>query len=150
MIYLKRFNESVSVDEIKDFCKEYLAYLIDDGFDISTETLHEPNYNKKITDYICLTLKSSKKGDEFYWNDIKDDFIPFITILSEKYKLDRKRCIWFNGIKYYTYRDPFTQLGMDDRRYRSETVRKIYMPKSIIEETLSFKYKLQSITIFIK
>lgn len=146
MKYLKRFNESVNIDEVQDFCDGSLAYLTDEGFSVTTEKLY--NHNKKKSEYIGITIKSS--SNTFYWDDVKDYIIPFIKILSKEYNLERKRCIWFNGIKYYTYRDTFTQLGMDDRKYGSETIRKTYTPKSIIEETLKFKNRLRSITIFIE
>ena len=34
MKYLKNFNESVNSEELKDFCETYLAYLMDEDFEI--------------------------------------------------------------------------------------------------------------------
>ena len=148
MKYLKRFNEGFNLEEIQDFCEGSLVYLIDEGFEVNTETLYD--HFKKNSEYICITI--SKGREKFDWDNVKDYIIPFITILSKNYKLDRKRCILFNGIKYYTYHDPFTQLGMYNRKYGSETFRKTYTPKSIIDEKLKFDKLtyLNSITIFIK
>lgn len=151
MRYLRRFNENLfGEEELQDFCETYLAYLLDDGFEVSVEKLYD--HNRKESECTSILIRKSVDNKErlFYWSHVKDYIIPFITLLSKKYKLDRKRCIWFNGIKYYTYRDPFTQLGADNRKYGSETVRKTYTPKNIIDETLKFKDRLSSITIFIK
>jgi hypothetical protein len=144
---LKRFNEGVKdINELQSFCDDYLAYLYDTGFIADVEFQY--NHNNKNSQYIGITIKKSDTTT-FYWENVKDYIIPFITILSEDYKLDRKRCIVFRGIKYYTYSDPYTQLGMDDIKYSSERISKIYTPKNIIDETLKFKDKLNSITIFI-
>ena len=36
MKHLRRFNESVNKEEeLQDFCETYLAYLLDDGFEVS-------------------------------------------------------------------------------------------------------------------
>jgi hypothetical protein len=32
MRYLKKFNEAISQQDLKDFCEQYLAYLLDDGY----------------------------------------------------------------------------------------------------------------------
>ena len=43
MKHLKRFNESlepVEVDELKDFCETYLAYLLDEGFVVDIKSAH--------------------------------------------------------------------------------------------------------------
>lgn len=147
MKHLKRFNEGVKdINKLQSFCHDYLAYLYDAGFNADVEFQY--NHNNKNSQYIGITIKKSDTTT-FYWENVKDYIIPFITILSEDYKLDRKRCIVFRGIKYYTYRDPYTQLGMDDIKYSSERISKIYTPKNIIDETLKFKDKLNSITIFI-
>ena len=147
MKHLRRFNESVNKEEeLQDFCETYLAYLLDDGFEVSVETSYD--HWKNNSEYLGITIKKTDNGF-FKWNDIKDQFIPFISVLSKEYKLNG-RCISFNGIRYYTFHDPYTQLGMDDLKHGSETVRKIYTPKNIIAERIDFKNELRSITIFIK
>lgn len=86
MKHLKMFKESLNdaeVVELKDFCETNLAYLMDEGFEISCDD------NKYIN--LHLPGKSpSRYGsakDEFYWNDIKDHFIPFLQLLSRRYEL---------------------------------------------------------------
>jgi len=86
MKHLKMFKESLDdyeVDELKDFCETNLAYLMDDGFHISCDD----------NQYLHLSLPGKSRTaygtakDEFYWNDIKDHFIPFLQLLSRRYEL---------------------------------------------------------------
>jgi len=56
----------------------------------------------------------------------------------------------FNGTKYYTYRDPFTQLGMCDRKYGKEPVMKQYNTKDIITDYINFKFPIEFITIVVQ
>jgi len=37
MKHLRGFNESLNKEELQDFCETYLAYLLDDGFEVSVE-----------------------------------------------------------------------------------------------------------------
>lgn len=80
MKHLKRFNESYnsSVTELKKFCNDYLAYLIDAGFEIDVS-------NTSIgKDYIISIYPNDH---HFYFKDIENDFIPFIILLDKKYTL---------------------------------------------------------------
>jgi hypothetical protein len=86
MKHLKMFNESLNDGETKeliDFCETSLAYLMDEGFDISCD----------LDKYLQLSLPGkSDTGygtakDPFDWNDIKDHFIPFLQLLSRRYEL---------------------------------------------------------------
>ncbi len=147
MKYLKKFNENLSSDftlDLKEFCESYLAYLLDEGFEVDVQ--HRYNNTKEYKhDYHFITIK--KLGKLSKWEEIKDYFIPFISILSKEYKLGY---ITFYGIKNYTYREPFTQLGMDDRRYKNELVNKIYYAKNIIDDYINFKFPIEFITIVVK
>jgi hypothetical protein len=84
MKHLKKFNESKLGDELEDFCKEYLAYLTDGKFECY---VNSNSINTHITilerDYNAEFFPGRSK--RFYWNEIEDDFIPFLQILSEKY-----------------------------------------------------------------
>ncbi len=76
MKYIYKINEWVKINENQSFdeyCKERLPFLIDDGFSIK--------YG-----YDSLELKKSNKT-QFEWDDISSDFIPFIELISEKYKI---------------------------------------------------------------
>jgi hypothetical protein len=95
MKYLNKFNEgfgqNLDEQELKDFCEMYLAYLIDEGFEVDISKIRE----NSITDYWKVKFfKLESKGDltysrmefdKFKWNSIKDQFIPFFKILNDKY-----------------------------------------------------------------
>lgn len=93
MKYLKKFNESVDND-IKLFCNNYLAYLLDDGFKIvyynranGIEVDIVKPTNASLLDVIGLQI--------FSWNDIKDYFIPFIETLKDTYVISNDT-FWIN------------------------------------------------------
>lgn len=62
--------------ELKEFCDINLAYLIDEDFDISISTFPGG--------YIINF--SRERG--FIWNEITDQFIPFLERLSNDYTFD--------------------------------------------------------------
>jgi len=81
MIYLKRFNESNSTkkDEILKFCEENLGYLLDSGFGVIIV--------ERVDD---LNIEFDR-GDSklFKWEDIMDDFVPFIELFDMKFGLKK-------------------------------------------------------------
>jgi len=86
--HIKPFNESKEnlKEELKYFCETSLAYLLDDGYDISI-TLRD---NQHII--ITLGLKAQENTwlqdyDTFNWDDVKDHYIPFIQMLVRRYEL---------------------------------------------------------------
>jgi hypothetical protein len=95
MKYLNKFNEgfgqNLDEQELREFCEMYLAYLIDEGFEVDISKIRE----NLITDYWKVKFfKLESKGDltysrmefdKFKWNSIKDQFIPFFKILNDKY-----------------------------------------------------------------
>lgn len=87
MKHLKMFKESLNdgeSEELLDFCETNLAYLMDDGFEISCDD------NQYINLYLPGESNRFRYGtakDPFDWNDIKDHFIPFIQLLSKRYEL---------------------------------------------------------------
>jgi hypothetical protein len=82
MKYLKRIFEGKQsdIDELKDFCEMYLAYLMDDGFRISV---------KKETPFIKTMSVSinTPSRETTSWNNIKDSFIPFLKMLIKDYEI---------------------------------------------------------------
>jgi len=58
MKYLKKFNESLSSDftlDLKEFCESYLAYLLDEGFEVDVQ--HRYNNTKEYKhDYHFITM----------------------------------------------------------------------------------------------
>lgn len=104
MKYLHKFNEnntqSESLTEIKNFCNTNLAYLMDEGFKLDF-LVRKNRIGSQVHKTVRVLLNKNGISDPnlFIWNDIKDDFIPFITLLSEKYKLfalNNKKEISFN------------------------------------------------------
>jgi len=55
MKHLKRFNEKISFNEVKDMVDSHLAYLIDDGFSVEYF-----NYFDKIVIYNRGSFSKSK------------------------------------------------------------------------------------------
>jgi hypothetical protein len=88
MKHLKSFNESKEnfTEELKDFCENSLAYLLDDGYNVSVYKYPMKNY---AIVSLGLLFENSITFDwkRFYWDDIKDSFIPFLQLLSRRYEL---------------------------------------------------------------
>ncbi len=81
MKYLVKFNESTSsLSEIKKFSEENLAYLIDQGFLVKVGFHSSGNIMTML-----LTKPTNNINYRLYWDDIKDDFIPFLQVLFKKY-----------------------------------------------------------------
>ena len=87
MKYLKKFliTERVDLDELQTTCDNTLAYLIDEGFKVEIN-----QFNAK--GYIAILLRKfdGNRSDIFSWSDYKDDIIPFIEYLYEKYDCDER------------------------------------------------------------
>ena len=86
MRYLKKFNEDLTQDEIKEleeFCESCLAYLLDEGFEI--------DYEKGTGDFHWIDLWGSLDENEnpisYTWDQVKDYYIPFLKLLTARYKL---------------------------------------------------------------
>ena len=87
MKHLKKFNESLEpndVEELKDFCENCLAYLLDDGYNVSVTSRDQVKYPDKPYIIVSLGLLEPRK---FYWNDVKDYYIPFLQMLQRRYEL---------------------------------------------------------------
>jgi hypothetical protein len=76
MKHLKRFNFN---KDLKEFCENHLVYLLDDGFTISTMSATEH-------DDSGIYIQIYKDGYS-RWSLLQDSFIPFLHILSRKYKM---------------------------------------------------------------
>jgi hypothetical protein len=92
MKYIKKFilNESVDpLQDIQEFCNDHLAYLLDKGLYCEINPTYSSQSKNNIIKYL-ITIKKNGKDDNhsrlFYWEDIKDDLIPFIIFLYNKYE----------------------------------------------------------------
>ncbi len=91
MKYIKSFNESLNDDEyyqvrddIRNFAEERLVSLLDEGFQLKIYDAVSKNVAIGFTIWLC---KSERNDVSFKWNDIKDDYIPFLKLISRQYKL---------------------------------------------------------------
>ncbi len=101
MKYLKLFEDIDKVEvekmttankfknKLKEFCDNYLAYLIDQGFTVQTKYDGD-----RRGDFKCVIVLSKPKigpvrlfRSKFTWDEIKDDFIPFFNMLSREYSI---------------------------------------------------------------
>jgi hypothetical protein len=85
MKHLRRYNEAVGdLKEIKEFCANYLANILDDndyGFNVrETMTSYSP-----APSYIFLLFHDYSK---MKWTDIKDHFIPFLHMLMKNNQIE--------------------------------------------------------------
>ena len=80
MRYLRKFNESTDggFSDFTKFCEYSLAYLIDDGFRVKVDA-------EDITLSILIHKFSFPNWTNFTWDDVKDDVIPLLEVLKEKY-----------------------------------------------------------------
>ena len=91
MKYIKSFNESLGDyeyyqvrDDIRNFAEERLVSLLDEGFQLKIYDAVSKNVAIGFTIWLC---KSDYNDSSFKWDDIKDDYIPFLQLISNKYKL---------------------------------------------------------------
>jgi hypothetical protein len=96
MKHLKKFNENLQSDEVeqlKDFCETSLAYLLDDGYNVSLFIRDKVKYPGKNHVIVSLGLPKYKTPSSaldygrFHWNDVKDYYIPFLQMLQRRYEL---------------------------------------------------------------
>ena len=108
MKYLKLFNESNDPfeNELQEFCNNNLAYLIDIGFEAIVN-----NYYDDILKYRTYQIQIYKVHNGCYkrysWEEINDDFIPFLTILNEKYNIIRIKMDFLRVLKNDIKRSSF-------------------------------------------
>ena len=91
MKHLKRFNESITSEELQDFCETSLAYLMDEGFTIKIYS-RESSGDNRTRSYIPqgqfnIFLQKDNPRDFFKWDDIMDYYIPFLQLLSNRYDI---------------------------------------------------------------
>lgn len=83
MKHLKRFNESNS-DDVVEFCEQNLTTLLEDeGYSLVVNEYSNKTYTWGYSYEIII----SKSDDYLEWDKFKLDFLPFIELLTSKYKL---------------------------------------------------------------
>jgi hypothetical protein len=95
MKYLRKFKEDIilydklrkeKTEELRKLSKNYLSYIIDNGFDIGIRPTGGIYIGKQNNGGNMIT---EKEFQEFNWDEIKDDFIPFLNLLCDKYNIDK-------------------------------------------------------------
>lgn len=93
MRYLKTFENlnyfSSGVNEIETFIKNNLAYILDEGFIYKVDfRKYGGRFNYQVRIYKIEQKDNNRKQVIFDWKNVKDDLIPFLELLNEKYTLD--------------------------------------------------------------
>ena len=94
MKHLKKFNENVNWssqrDELRDFCETYLAYLLDEGFELKIYGGSQLTSNDNVIKQNPFQVSLQKQDRSiFSWQDIIDHFLPFLKFLKDNYNLER-------------------------------------------------------------
>jgi hypothetical protein len=147
MKHLRKYNESINtIEDVELFVRNNLAYLLDDSYKLSfNEKIGHPNFTKYIE--ISIGHTYTRKIDDnlgdfryFSWEDIKDDFIPFIEVLKDKYKI--------GNIIFYTMNiDPYKK---NEPLHQQKYTSFLYKTVDDINDSLSIKKELREVLIEIK
>jgi hypothetical protein len=115
MKYIKVFNEvknNFDISELKDFCENNLAYLLDYGVEI--EVVEKPSGMKN---FLLLSIKKFSLLSK--WDEVKDYIIPFINRLNNKYIVEKQTNFLLKpGAK--NYRASINDIINDNIKFDSE------------------------------
>jgi hypothetical protein len=100
MKYLRRiFEKRLTEDEIlelREDCETYLAYLLDDDFEVD---MSKELWNNGAE---LFDIDIRNDNDRFLWDDVKDQVIPLIELFRKgyfKYKLEKVILYFADGSK---------------------------------------------------
>jgi hypothetical protein len=122
MKYLKYISESLDytnyLTEIKDFTDTCLAYLLDEYFEVVIfGTKHTVSRAVRIT---------KKSHEQFYWDDVKDQIIPYLKLFKNKVSEIKLIEIGGGPNKYqFTYNEVINDKIYDDSL--DNNIRSIYI-----------------------
>ena len=128
MRYLKNFESKwwekvVDKDELKSSAESYLAYLMDEDFQVGINLDRHEDDRGGIDLHLFRDGNSFSEVDPygeddpydlFYWNDIKDHFIPFLIHLNNNYEINGKSQ-FFTNTPHLTYQYYTVQEMIDDK-----------------------------------
>jgi hypothetical protein len=114
----KSITEAISQEDIKDFCEQYLAYLLDDGYALDFRE------SGRVTQIDLVKPKESPLHgrwspghggavDWMDWDHIKDHFIPFLKMLDREYDV-KDNLITFQCPRAIQIQIPFQDV-IDDK-----------------------------------
>ena len=139
MRYLKSFNEELTerlittemVGELRDFCRDHLAYLIDEMFTVQVT----PTFNGTECDIIFY--KTDIFHSSYRWVMIKDHFIPFLYMLNKHYNIiDSNQLPLMNNLSIQS--DMINDIVSDNGSFRDD--------KTVSKIKIRVDFKDQSIT----
>jgi len=149
MRYLKSFRESVDSfsDDLQDFCNQYLAYLLDEGFTVTLDNKFQ-DFN---TIRLCLAKFNYNWVDadaQFLWDSVKDHYVPFLQMLARTYDLKQfagGREVFFitgdhrhqNNLSYY---DDVVS-GVEDQKLGEMVLGGIIVMVGTTERSLTSAYR---------
>jgi len=114
MRHLKRFNEStddiaqvcdIFNEELKDFCENNLAYLLDEGVEVEVKETPGLSAALNLNWYNPQTIKITLQDNPKLWSEIKDHMIPFLIRLNNEYKIRQYPRIDRKDVKIEVTRD---------------------------------------------
>ena len=85
MKHLRKFNESIDHDELKDFVESCLAYLLDEGFHVFIPRGVSEDGTTAI--WLAISHQYAANAASFTWDQIKDYYIPLLKLLSNRYDI---------------------------------------------------------------
>lgn len=96
MKYIRKFNEiciyRTPFKDVVQFCKNCLAFIIDEGFDVKVESSVIDKSHKVLIligkDFTKEYWGGWTTNKKFNYSDIKDDFIPFLEELVRVYEIE--------------------------------------------------------------
>jgi hypothetical protein len=81
---------SLKKEELRDFCETYLAYLLDEGFELRIYGGSQLTSNDNVIKQNPFQISLVKQDQSiFSWHDIIDQFLPFLKFLKDNYNLER-------------------------------------------------------------
>jgi hypothetical protein len=134
---LEQSNESLNKEELQDFCDTYLAYLLDEGYSIVASEIGFGEY--------VLVLRNGKRLDNvpvdspellFAWEEVNDQFIPFLHMLSKQYTI-------IGSIKFWSLNKKF------DSKVERPFIDYDYSLPMVLEDRVSLEEVVQ-INIYLK
>lgn len=78
-------NITKNTNELRDKCKLYLSYLIENGYRIEVRYNRDYFYEVFFLGKQNLSLTTTR--EPFEWGDIKLDFIQFISAINNEYRI---------------------------------------------------------------
>jgi hypothetical protein len=96
MKHLRRFNESLQLKELEDlmdFAENCLAYLLDEGFQLELVDRYgrgpnDPSFDQDTEHWLDLYGPTNGEDNRnFSWEEVKDYYIPFISLIKNRYRL---------------------------------------------------------------